>query len=85
MLAIMKAESGCRHDAIGDTHITFQGNGRTEGMSCGLLQIRVLQGRPNCDALIDPATNIDWGYQIYKSQGYRAWSVYQNGKYMAYL
>ncbi|MFE7720117.1 hypothetical protein ACFU44_13870 [Nocardia rhizosphaerihabitans] len=85
MLAIMQAESSCNPDAIGDATLTFQGEGRTEGMSCGLLQIRVLRGRPSCDVLRDVTTNVDWAYRIYKSQGYQAWSTWSNGKYKEYL
>jgi hypothetical protein len=85
MLAIMKAESSCNPDAIGDTTLTYQGEGRVEGMSCGLYQIRVLAGRPGCDVLRDVTTNVEWAYKIYQSQGYRAWSVWTNGKYKQYL
>lgn len=76
MLLIMKGESGCNPEAVGDGHLTF--NNGTQGMSCGLLQIRVLDGRPDCDSLKDVEANIEWGYKIYTEQGYRAWTVYRN-------
>jgi len=71
MQAIMKAESSCSTNAVGDNYPI---NG-IHAVSCGLLQIRTLASRPSCDQLKDPATNIAWGYKIYTSQGYRAWSV----------
>ncbi|RYF29593.1 MAG: hypothetical protein EOO17_00825 [Chloroflexi bacterium] len=81
MMAIMQAESTCRSDAIGDT----QPIAGLLAHSCGLFQIRTLAGRPTCEQLKDPATNIDWAYRIYKGQGLRAWSVFSNGKYTRYL
>jgi hypothetical protein len=75
MMRIMQGESGCKADAVGDKHLTFNNN--TQGMSCGLMQIRVLDGRPDCDTLKDPETNIEWAYKIYKTQGLRAWTVYR--------
>jgi hypothetical protein len=71
MIAIMEAESHCNASAVGDNYPI---NG-VHAVSCGLLQIRTLDSRPSCDQLKDPATNIAWGYKIYTSQGYRAWSV----------
>lgn len=71
MLQIMRAESGCNPYAVGDTWAI---NG-LYAPSCGLFQVRTLQGRPSCEALKDPATNIEWAYKIYLGQGYGAWSV----------
>jgi hypothetical protein len=76
MLKIMDGESGCNTNAVGDVHLTF--NKGTMGMSCGLLQVRVLEGRPNCESLKNEKTNIDWAYKIYTEQGYKAWTVYRN-------
>lgn len=76
MLKIMKGESSCNPEAVGDGHLTFD-NG-TKGMSCGLLQVRVLEGRPDCKSLKDIETNIAWGYKIYTGQGYNAWTIYRN-------
>lgn len=84
MLAIMQAESSCNPNATGDRTLTFQQNGRTYGYSVSLLQVRILPGREHCDSH-DPATNIACAYQIWRGQGYRAWSVYTNGKYRRYL
>jgi hypothetical protein len=71
MLRIMKAESSCNPNAVGDDY-PIRG---LHAPSCGLLQIRTLSGRPSCVELKDPATNIAWAYRIYQSQGYPAWSV----------
>lgn len=91
MMAIMEAESSnpitgekCLVDITGDMDLTYQRNGRTYGYSVSLLQIRILPGREACDNH-DPETNIACGYRIWKSQGYKAWSAYTNGKYRAHL
>lgn len=84
MMAIMQAESGCRAGSTGDGHLTYKHAGRTYGYSVSLLQVRILPGRERCDTH-DPATNIDCAHGIWKGQGYRAWSVYKSGKYLAYL
>ena len=84
MLAIMRAESGCDPNVTGDTSLTFTQNGRTYGYSVSLFQVRVLPGREACDSH-DPATNISCAYRVWKSQGYKAWSVYTNGKYAKFL
>lgn len=84
MLAIMRAESGCDPNVTGDTSLTFTQNGRTYGYSVSLFQVRILPGREHCDSH-DPATNISCAYRVWKSQGYKAWSVYTNGKYAKFL
>ena len=70
-LQISQAESGCNPTAVGDQ---FAING-LYAPSCGLFQVRTLSSRPSCEALKDPATNIEWAYRIYQGQGYNAWSV----------
>lgn len=72
----MAGESGCNPNAVGDGHLTF--NNGTMGMSCGLMQVRVLAGRPNCETLKDPKANIEWAYKIYTEQGLNAWTIYRN-------
>jgi hypothetical protein len=82
----MKGESGCEHTSVGDKKISYYANGRLEGVSCGLMQIRVLAGRPSCEELQDPATNIAWAYKISgNGASFRPWSVYTNGSYLKYL
>lgn len=66
-LNVMRAESGCNPYAVGDKHIP--------PVSCGLFQIRTLAGRPSCEALKDPATNVAWAYRLYRDSGWKPWSV----------
>lgn len=66
-LAVMKAESGCNPNAVGDRHIP--------PVSCGLFQIRTLAGRPTCEQLKDPATNVAWAWKLYQASGWKPWSV----------
>lgn len=76
IIKIMHMESRCRSDAIGDGHLRF-GNG-IYGMSCGLLQIRILPKRNvTCKQMKDPKMNIEKAHEIYLSQGYEAWSVFK--------
>lgn len=70
-LQIAHAESGCNPSAVGDNFVIAG----IYAPSCGLFQVRTLSSRPPCDALKDPATNIEWAYRIYQGQGYGAWSV----------
>lgn len=71
MMYAMSKESGCNPNAVGDNY-PIAG---IHAPSCGLLQIRTLQGRPDCESLKNPETNIEWAYKIWRSQGYRAWTV----------
>ena len=66
MMAIMQAESGCTPRAVGDNY-PIAG---VLAPSCGLYQIRTLAGRPSCEELKDPRTNVEWAYKIYSGQGY---------------
>ena len=71
MMYAMFAESGCNPYAVGDQYVI---NG-VYAPSCGLLQVRTLAGRPSCEALKDPATNIAASYDIWLTQSYGAWST----------
>lgn len=91
MMAIMEAESTnqktgvpCDQSVTGDTTLTYEANGRTYGYSVSLFQVRILQGREHCDTH-DPEVNVDCAYNVWKGQGYTAWSVYTDGKYQKYL
>lgn len=83
--AVCMAESGGHPDAIGDQSLTFYDEGRLVGMSCGLMQVRVLKGRPGCNALLDPQTNMEWAWRIYQAGGWKPWTGYTSGKYKEYL
>lgn len=71
MMYAMQKESGCDPNAVGDNYVIAG----VYAPSCGLLQIRTLTGRPSCEELKDPATNIATAYRIWQGQGYRAWTV----------
>ena len=81
MVAISEAESHCRADAKGDMNITYEQNGRTYGYSIGALQVRILPGRE----WIEAGDYYEGAHQIWLSQGYNAWSVYNNGSYLQFL
>lgn len=81
MVDISQAESHCRADALGDTNLTFEQNGRTYGYSIGALQVRILPGREGCET----GDYYECAHSIWMRQGYNAWSVYKNGRYLEYL
>ena len=81
MVAIAKAESNCRPDALGDTTLTFQKNGRTYGYSIGALQVRILPEREWCET----GDYYRCAHIIWQRQGYNAWSVFTSGKHRQYL
>lgn len=70
-LNVMRAESGCNPSAVGDNRVI----GGIYAPSCGLMQVRTLKGRPSCDQLKDPATNLAWAYKLYQGGGWKHWSV----------
>lgn len=81
-MAVMQAESSCNPSAVGDTNPI---NGLL-AHSCGLFQVRTLKGRPSCEALKDPATNVEWAYRVYLGRGsFKPWSVFTSGKYLRFL
>lgn len=93
MTAIAEAESTtningvvtpCDANATGDKTLTYQLNGRTYGYSVSVLQVRILPGREHCDTH-DMVANVKCAYDIWRGQGYEAWSMYTNGKYKRYL
>lgn len=86
MLAIAGGESHWRIDAIGDTTIT----NKTWGVSVGIFQIRTLKtASKGCRDYDQLMNNLDaqasCAYQIWQSQGYKAWSAYSNGSYKNFL
>lgn len=84
-IAIAKAESNLRTDAVGDGHIMFLKDGKPMGMSCGLFQIRVLEGRPDCESLKDVETSLKFARALYEKSGWKPWSVFNNNSYLKYL
>ena len=78
MLAIARAESGCnpRSDNSGlNTDGTYD---------YGLFQINSVHGHSR-SVLENPAKNTDIAFKIWQSQGYRAWSAYNNGSYLKFI
>lgn len=71
-LRICGAESGGNPEAIGDVG--------TPHVSCGLMQIRTLPGRPSCATLQDPEKNVEYAYGIWAKQGFYPWSTYIDKK-----
>lgn len=85
-IAIAKAESHLNPEAVGDLHITFEKDGKLMGMSCGLFQVRILEGRPDCETLKNPKVNIEYAKKLYKAKGdFTDWSAYNSGVYLKYL
>ncbi len=39
----------------------------------------------NLNALYDPVTNIRAAYQIYEGGGWKAWSTFNNGRYLQFM
>ena len=78
MIAIAYAESGFNCKAINDK-LNKDGS-----WDAGLLQVNSIHGYEKTE-LLDCHRNTDISYKIYQSQGFRAWSVYNNGKYRKFL
>lgn len=84
-LAVAKAESGLVADRVGDTHIEFTRDGVTMGHSCGLFQVRVLPGRPDCETLKDARTNIAFARKLWEKSGWSPWSAWKNGSFKKFM
>lgn len=78
MLAIMRAESGC------DPNADNTGLNKDGTVDIGLLQINSIHGYTKAH-MLNPHENIKAGYRIWRTQGYKAWSVYNNGAYAKFL
>jgi len=78
-LKIANKESSCNPMAVGDKHLTYFQNGIKYGMSCGLLQVRYLPGRPNCSQMQDPEANARYALNLYNAGGFRHWTVCNKG------
>lgn len=81
--AVMKAENTGCNPAKDNAGLNYDGS-----VDYGLFQVNSIHADMvggNLDALRDPATNIDTAYKIYSGSGWRAWSTYNNGKYLSYL
>jgi hypothetical protein len=77
-IAIAKAESGLRSDAIGDTNTKYS--------SIGIFQIRLLPERNiTKEQMIDSDHNIEYAKMLFDKSGWNPWSAYRNGSYKKYL
>ena len=86
MYGVCKAESKGKVDAVGDTTLTYVQDGVTYGMSCGMLQVRILPGRNiTCEDMHNPENNVAKAFEIWKAQSYQAWTCFSNGSYLRYL
>jgi hypothetical protein len=68
-MRICAIESGGNPVAVGDKN--------TEYVSCGLMQIRTLPGRPDCEMLKDPETNVAYAYELWQRSGFHPWTAYK--------
>lgn len=84
-VAIAKSESGLNPNAKGDIPIQFWHEGRLIGHSCGIFQIRVLPGRPDCETLKDVDKNIEFAKKLWERSGWTPWSNFKNKAYLKYL
>lgn len=78
MVAIAKAESGWRTDAINTAN-------RNGSVDRGLFQINSVHGYDPARLLSDPRFNTQCAKRIYDSQGLKAWSTYNADKHVAYM
>lgn len=78
MVAIAKAESGLRIDAVGGPN----SNGTYD---YGLLQINSVHRYDKDRLLTDPIFNAKAGLSIWHGQGLRAWTTYSSGAYRQFL
>jgi hypothetical protein len=76
------AESGMRANA-------HNYNPATKDNSYGVFQINIFgslaNSRPAPEKLLDYKANINYAYQMWKTQGFNPWSVYKSGAYLKYM
>lgn len=79
-LAIMRAESGCNPRAFN----AHNSDGSNDGGLFQVNSIHVRSGLIGDQERFDPASNVRAAYVIYQGSHWRAWSVYNSGKYLRY-
>ena len=82
MLAIAQAENGTC-DPL-NHNLTMSENHRVCVGSYGVLQVGCLHYEAHEDR-DDLSTNVAVAYRVWQQQGYQAWSVFNSGKYRAFL
>lgn len=78
MKAIIQAESKGNPNAIN----TANRNGTIDR---GLAQINSVHKQFDANRLFDPQYNLNAAHEVFKGQGYKAWSTYNNGAYKKFL
>lgn len=81
MLAIMKAESYCNHEAYNGSNT----NGTNDRGLFQINSIHVTSGLIGDDERTNPTANIDAAHKIWKGSGYTAWSAYNNNSFRKFL
>ena len=79
-IAIARAESGSREDAF---HANDNGS-----IDVGIFQINSVHfNKPGCSLkeIVNAEKNVDCAYQIWKSSGWNAWTVYKTGAFTTKL
>lgn len=69
-IKVATCESGLRSNAVGDAFWI----GGIYAESIGIFQIRLLAGRPSKEWLMNANNNVDYAYNMWKSQGWGPWS-----------
>lgn len=75
------AESGGNPNA-------YNGSNYNGSNDAGLFQINschVISGLIGDQDRFNPELNVEAAYKIYKGSGWKAWSVYNNGRYLKFL
>jgi len=91
-VAVAKSESGLNPNAKGDVPLEYWYEGKKIGHSCGIFQIRVLPGRPDCETLKNVDKNIEFARKLYdtklqngEKQKFLPWSNWKNNRFMKFL
>lgn len=76
-VAVALAESGGRSDAVSPPN-------RNGTVDYGLWQVNSVHGY-DPKSLLVPTQNATAAHAVYRAQGWKAWSVYNSGKYLIYM
>jgi len=80
-VAVARAESGLRTDAVG-----INNNGTTDYSIFQINSCHCKTIGADCEKkLIDPSFNIEFAYQLFQKSGWKPWTTFSSGKYLAYV